>query len=279
MELRALIDFEHKQLSVVKQCDLLGLSRSSLYYQARPEQLKTMMLMRSIDEIYLNCPFFGSRKIVAALNRRGVEVNRKCVQRLMRLMGIEALYSRPRTTIRRIGHKVFPYLLKNLAVLRPNQVWCSDITYIPTALGYIYLVAVIDWYSRYVLAWRLSNTMDATFCVDALCGALDLGCPDIFNTDQGSQFTCGDFIGVLEGKGIKISMDGRGRCYDNIFIERLWRSVKYEEVYLKDYATMDDAEAEISAYMHFYNNERPHQSLDYQTPYEVHHACKTRVLA
>ena len=197
----------------------------------------------------------------------------------MRLMGIEALYSKPKTTIRRIGHKVFPYLLKNLAVVRPNQVWCADITYIPTAVGYMYLVAIIDWHSRYVLAWRLSNTMEATFCIDALEEALALGCPEIFNTDQGSQFTCAAFIGVLEAKGITISMDGRGRCYDNIFIERLWRSVKYEEVYLKDYANADDAETGIAAYMVFYNDERPHQALDYMTPYEVHHACGTRVPA
>jgi len=279
MELRALIDFDHQQIPVSRQCQLLGLGRSTLYYRCKPEQLRVLQLMKLIDEIYLNCPFFGSRKIVIALKRRGIDVNRKCVQRLMRIMGIEAIYSKPKTTIRRHDHRVYPYLLKGVEIVRPCQVWSVDITYLPTALGYVYLVAIIDWYSRYVVSWRLSNTMDSSFCVEALREALEHGSPEIFNSDQGSQFTSSDFVSVLEAKGIKISMDGRGRAYDNIFIERLWRTVKYEEVYLKDYSTMDEAEEQMSLYFQFYNNDRPHQSLDYQTPQEVHYACTKSIPA
>jgi putative transposase len=279
MELRALIDFDHSQIAVRRQCELLGLNRSTLYYQAKPEELRILQLMKEIDEIYLNCPFFGSRKIVIALKRRGVEVNRKCVQRLMRLMGIEAIYSKPKTSLRRQDHKVYPYLLKGVQIVRPYQVWSVDITYLPTALGYVYLVAIIDWYSRYVVSWRLSNTMDSSFCVEALQEALERGKPEIFNSDQGSQFTSSDFVGILGFQGVKISMDGRGRAYDNIFTERLWRSVKYEEVYLKDYATMEEAYEQISRYFEFYNLERPHQSLDYQTPQEVHYACVKTISA
>jgi putative transposase len=279
MELRAMVDFDHDQIAVSRQCELLGLNRSTLYYRAKPEDLRILYLMKQIDEIYLNCPFFGSRKIVIALKRRGVDVNRKCVQRLMRLMGIEAIYSKPKTSIRRHDHRVYPYLLKGVEIVRPCQVWSVDITYLPTALGYVYLVAIIDWYSRYVISWRLSNSMDSSFCVDALSEALEYGRPEIFNSDQGSQFTSSDFVGVLETHGIKISMDGRGRAYDNIFIERLWRSVKYEEVYLKDYATMREADEGISSYFQFYNNERPHQSLNYQTPKEVHHGCANPIPA
>ncbi|HLC15939.1 MAG TPA: IS3 family transposase [Thermodesulfovibrionia bacterium] len=233
---RAMIELNHEQLSIRRQCDLLGLNRASLYYQPVPESKENLHLMRLIDEQYLKTPFFGSRRMTAWLAWEGYFVNRKRVQRLMRLMGIEAVYSRPHTSKANPSHKVYPYLLRDLDIVRPNQVWSTDITYIPMPRGYMYLVAIIDWYSRYVLSWKLSNTMDVGFCLDALEEALKLGKPTIFNSDQGSQFTSLEFTGRLEAEEIAISMDGRGRALDNIFVERLWRSVKYEDIYILEFS-------------------------------------------
>ncbi len=222
--------------------------------------------MRQIDELYLKCPFYGSRKFAELLG-----VNRKRVQRLMRTMGIEAIYPKKRTTWPGAGHKIYPYLLRNVTVIRPDQVWSTDITYVPMRHGFLYLVAVMDWYSRYVLSWRLSNTLSGAFCLEALEEALADGRPEVFNSDQGSQFTASAFTERLEACGVAVSMDGRGRALDNVFIERLWRSVKYEEVYLKEYATAWDAEASLGSYFRFYSHERIHQSLGYRTPAEVYH--------
>lgn len=222
--------------------------------------------MRHIDELYLKCPFFGSRKFAQLLG-----VNRKRIQRLMRTMGIEAIYPKKRTTWPGAGHKIYPYLLRDVAVLRPDQVWSTDITYVPLRHGFLYLVAVMDWYSRHVLSWRLSNTLSGAFCLEALDEALADGRPEVFNSDQGSQFTASAFTGRLESCGIAVSMDGRGRALDNVFIERLWRSVKHEEVYLKDYSTAWDAERSLGSYFRFYSHERIHQSLGYRTPASVYY--------
>lgn len=226
--------------------------------------------MKLIDRLYLATPFYGARKIAACLKSQGYPVNRKRVRRLMQLMGIRAIYRRPKTSQPAPGHKVYPYLLKDLEITRPNRVWAADITYIPMAHGFLYLVAIIDWYSRYVISWRLSNTLDADFCVAVLEEALSKGTPEIFNTDQGSQFTGKAFTGLLEQHGIKISMDGKGRYNDNLFIERLWRTVKYEEVYLKAYEDGREARISLGEYFRFYNTSRPHQSLGYRTPAEVY---------
>ena len=228
------------------------------------------MLMKLIDRQYLVTPFYGSRKMAAWLKGQGHKVNRKRIRRLMHIMGIKAIYRRPRTTKPAPGHKLYPYLLSSMEITRPNQVWAADITYIPMARGFLYLVAIIDWYSRYVLSWRLSNTLDVTFCVEALQEALKKGRPEIFNTDQGSQFTSTDFTKVLLDAGVQISMDGKGRVFDNIFIERLWRTVKVEEVYMRDYQTVDEARYYLGRYFEFYNNERLHQALGYRTPAEVY---------
>jgi len=229
--------------------------------------------MTEIDRIYTNSPYFGSRRIKEALHRVGFSVNRKRVSRLMKLMGIEALYPKPRLSKSDKNNPKYPYLLRDLSVTRPNQVWCADITYIPTSHGFAYLVAIMDWHSRYVLSWELSNSLESSFCVKALERALmKYGMPEIFNSDQGSQFTDGAFTAVLESQGIRISMDGRGRCMDNIFIERLWRSVKYEEVYLKEYKTLSEARTGLAEYFQSYNKTRPHQSLEYATPSEVYFA-------
>jgi len=266
----ARIDRDHPSLSVVRQCALLDVARSSVYYLPVPVNPADLMLMRLIDEQYLRTPFYGSRKMVTMLRRKGHAVNRKRVQRLMRLMGIEAIYQKPNTSKKHPEHEIFPYLLRDLTIERVNQVWCADITYIPMAKGFVYLVAIMDWVSRRVLAWRVSITMEADFCVEALEEALArYGCPEIFNTDQGSQFTGFDFTGVLKRESIKISMDGKGRFMDNIFIERLWRSLKYEEVFTKAYATVGEARAGIGGYLVLYNDERPHQALGYHTPREV----------
>lgn len=227
--------------------------------------------MRLIDEQYLATPYFGSRRMTKHLVRAGHPVNRKRVQRLMRLMGLEGLFPGRKTTIPAAGHKVYPYLLRGLTIDRANQVWCSDITYVPLRCGFLYLVAVMDWFSRHVLAWRLSNTLDAMFCVEAVEAALAHGRPTIFNTDQGAQFTSEAFTSVLLHNCVAISMDGRGRAMDNVFIERLWRSVKYEEIYLKDYATAADVEEGLTSWFEFYTHRRPHQALGYRTPYEVFH--------
>ena len=259
----------HPDLSLACQCALLGISRSSLYYQPTQAKVKDLELMTLMDRQYLKTPFYGSRRMSVWLRREGYLVNRKRVRRLMRVMEIEAIYRRPNTSRPSPENKVYPYLLRGLEVSGVNQVWMADITYIPMARGFLYLVAIMDWYSRYVLAWRLSNTLDADFCVDALEEALRQGKPEIFNTDQGSQFTSEAFTSMLLEHGIRISMDGKGRYMDNIFVERLWRSVKYEEVYLKAYQNVPEARAGIGAYLRFYNHERPHQALGYQTPQEI----------
>jgi putative transposase len=246
------------------------LNRSTLYYQRAGVSAENLELMRLIDQQYLRTPFYGSRRMAAYLRSKGHDVNRKRAQRLMREMGLQALYPKPHTSLQNKQHKVYPYLLRGLSVVQPNQVWCSDITYIPMHRGYMYLVAVMDWYSRFVLSWRLSNTMDTEFCVAALGDALRTGKPTIFNTDQGSQFTAREFTANLEAAEIQISMDGRGRALDNIFIERLWRSVKYEDIYLKDYETPMNLCQGLVRYFEFYNYERFHQSLGYLTPAMVH---------
>ena len=249
----------------MRQCQLAQLSRSSWYYRPVGETVENLALMRQIDEQYLETPFYGSRKLADVLG-----VNRKRVRRLMRIMGLEAIYPKRRLTQPGAGHKIYPYLLRNVEVLRPDQVWSTDITYIPLRHGFLYLVAVLDWFSRYVLAWRLSNTLTGTFCLEALDEALGYGQPEIFNSDQGAQFTAAAFTARLESAGVAISMDGRGRALDNVFVERLWRSVKYEEVYLKDYRDGWEAEASLMRYFRFYCDERIHQALDYRTPLEVY---------
>jgi putative transposase len=258
-------------MPISRQCEILELSRSSVYYRAVPIPEADLALMRRIDEIHLKLPFFGSRRIRDRLQREGYTVNRKKVQRLMHLMGISALYPKRRTSLPDQGHRVYPYLLRDMTIERPNQVWCSDICYIPMARGFLYLVAIMDWYSRKVLSWRLSNTLDTQFCVDALEQALRrYGTPEIFNTDQGAQFTSDSFTKVLQDAGVRISMDGKGRWIDNVFIERLWRSLKYEEVYLKAYETVAEAIRGIGDYFDLYNEERPHQALARLTPNEVY---------
>jgi putative transposase len=243
----------------------VGLARSSCYYEAKGENAANLALMRKIDEVYTRWPFYGSRRIADEL-----AVSRGRVQRLMRLMGIEAIYPKRRTTWPGAGHQIYPYLLRNVEVTRVNQVWSSDITYVPLARGWVYLVAVMDWFSRKVLSWRLSNTLDGSFCLAALDEALWQQRPEVFNTDQGSQFTAQAYTSRLEAAGVAISMDGRGRALDNVFIERLWRSVKYEEVYLQDYASVREAETSLRSYFAFYNDRRRHQSLDYRTPAAVY---------
>ena len=257
-------------MSVRRQCVLLGLARSTLYDVRCAETAEDLGWMRLIDEQYLATPFYGSRKITEALMRQGHAVNRKRVQRLMRLMGIEAIYPRKKTTFPAVGHKIYPYLLRGVKIDRVNQVWSTDITYVPMRQGFMYLVAVMDWHSRYLLSWRLSNSLDGDFCLEALEEALSMGCPEVFNTDQGSQFTSLAFTGRLALAGVAISMDGRGRALDNVFIERLWRTVKYENIYLKEYATVDDLMKGLGEYLAFYDSVRLHQSLDYKTPWEVY---------
>jgi putative transposase len=266
---RTMIDRQHRQLSLVRQCTLLDISRASVYYQPAPPSAEDLELMALMDRQYLKTPFYGSRRMQAWLQGQGHPAGRNKVRRLMRLMGLEAIYRRPNTSKPTPGHRVYPYLLKGVEINRVNQVWCADITYIPMAQGFLYLVAIMDWHSRYVLAWRLSNTMDVDFCVQALDQALSRGQPEIFNTDQGSQFTSEAFTGLLLKQGIQVSMDGKGRYLDNIFVERLWRSVKYEEVYLKAYQNGTEARQGIDAYLDFYNQERPHQALGYRTPAEM----------
>jgi len=266
----AMIDRTDDRVSLVRQCRLVGISRSSLYYQLKAPGTPTLELMRRIDEQYLKTPFYGSRKMTVWLREQGYAVGRDRVRRLMRLLGLEAVYQKPRTSKPAAGHKTYPYLLRDLVIDRSNQVWCTDVTYIPMAKGFLYLVAVMDWFSRYVLSWRLSTSLHADFCVDALEEALDCyGKPEIFNTDQGAQFTSEAFTTVLLDAKITISMDGKGRCMDNIFIERLWRSLKYEEVYLHAYDTVADAKAGIGSWISFYNVSRPHQALGYRTPTEI----------
>lgn len=270
-ERKAMIVPDRPGLSLSRQCRLLSISRSSFYYTPRGESPENLVLMRRIDEMFLRYPFFGSRQMVRQLRRDGVRAGRHRVRRLMRLMGLEAIYQAPKTSAPHPAHRIYPYLLRNVAVDRPDHVWCADITYIPVRRGFLYLVAIMDWATRHVLAWRLSNTMDARFCIEALNEALaEYGKPEIFNTDQGSQFTSLDFIGVLKDATIAISMDGRGRCMDNIFIERLWRSLKYEAVYLHEMTDGFAAERIIGEWIAFYNTERPHSALDGATPAEAY---------
>jgi putative transposase len=275
---REVVDRSHPSLSIKRQCRLLDISRSGLYYQPKGITEDDLIHMKLIDRQYLATPFYGARKIAAWLKSQGQLVNRKRVRRLMLLMGLKAIYRRPKTSKPAPGHKVYPYLLSGMEITRPDQVWSADITYIPMTRGFLYLVAIIDWYSRYVLAWRLSNTLDAGFCVEALEEALRKGKPDIFNTDQGAQFTGEAFTGLLEQHGVRISMDGKGSYNDNLFIERLWRTVKYEEVYLKAYQDGREARIGIGNYFRFYNTERPHQTHGYRTPTEVYSAITVEAI-
>ena len=265
-----MIEPEHPNLSIRRQCQLVGLNRSTLYYRPAGESDLNLHLMRLIDKQYTKTPFYGWPRMTAYLRRQGYAINHKRVRRLMSTMGLQAIYPKPRTSKAARGHKVYPYLLRKRRITRPNQVWSADITYIPMLRGFMYLVAVIDWYSRYVLAWELSNTLDGRFCLEALERALAQGEPDIFNTDQGAQFTALAFTSRLEAADIRISMDGRGRALDNVFVERLWRTVKYEHVYLHEYKRVPELEKGLYEYFSFYNHERLHQSLSYQTPVEVH---------
>jgi putative transposase len=267
--MRALVDWGHPEISIRRQCELLGVNRSGLYYEPTGESEENLLLMRLLDEQFTRTPFYGSRKIREWLVAQGHAVNRKRISRLMEVMGLETVYPKPKLSQPGDGHRIYPYLLRGTAVERVNQVWSTDITYIRMAQGFVYLVAVMDWFSRFVLSWALSVTMDVDFCLEALKRALRRGRPEIFNSDQGSQFTSERFTGELTGREIAISMDGRGRCMDNIFVERLWRSLKYEEVYLKDYRSVREASASIARYFQFYNHERLHQSLDYRTPASV----------
>ena len=270
-----MIDPNHKHLSIAQQCELINLPRSSFYRESKfaKETPENLALMRLIDEEFMRHPFLGTRRMRHYLRRSGYHVNRKRVQRLMRQMGLASLLPKPNTSIGNKKHNVYPYLLRNLVIDKPNQVWCTDITYIRLKSGFVYLVAVMDWHSRKVLSWEVSNTMDNDFCISSLERAIRIyGKPEIFNTDQGSQFTSEAFTDVLKDSGIKISMDGKGRWMDNVFIERLWRSVKYEDVYLNEYASADTLRRGLNKYFQYYNNERTHQALDDMTPAEIYNA-------
>ena len=269
---RLAVDPDHKKIPIVRQCELLDLARSSLYYTPCRDTDYNEQLMRLLDEQYMKTPCYGVDKMTAWLRREGYLVNPKRTRRLLRLMGIEAIYPHAKRNLSEPNkeHKIFPYLLRGVIVDQVNQVWSTDITYIRMHQGWVYLTAVIDWYSRYVLSWKVSVTLEPSFCIEALKRALDEGTPNIFNTDQGRQFTCNDFTSVLLDRGIQVSMDGRGRYLDNIFVERLWRTVKVEEVYLRDYDTVTEAVYYLGRYFEFYNYERLHESLGYQTPAEVY---------
>ena len=265
-----MINREH-DMSITRQAKALGISRSSVYYKSRPVSAEDLALMRRIDELHLDYPFAGSRMLQALLKREGRSIGRRHVTSLMRKMGLEAIYRRPNTSRPAPGHKIYPYLLRTMKVENPNQAWAMDITYVPMAKGFVYLAAVVDWFSRRVLSWRLSITMETDFCIEAVEEALmKYGKPEIFNTDQGSQFTSAEFTGLLKTHDIKISMDGKGAWRDNVFVERLWRSIKYEEIYLHAYASVKDARVAIGRYLAFYNGLRPHSSLDRQTPDEAY---------
>jgi putative transposase len=265
-----MIETGHPQFSVRRQCTLLGIARSGLYYEPVGTSQEDLELMRLLDEQYTRTPFYGARRMTRWLHSLGYSVDVKRVRRLLRLMGLEAIYPKPRLSFNGTEHRKFPYLLGGLDIGRPNQVWGSDITYVRLKHGFAYLVAIMDWFSRYVLSWALSNTLEADFCVSALDAALCIARPEISNTDQGTQFTSDDFIGKLEKAGVRVSMDGRGRFLDNIFVERLWRTVKYEDIYLHDYETVADARTGLGRYFSFYNGERFHESLAYRTPAEVY---------
>lgn len=275
---RELVEADHPRLSITRQCELVSISRSSYYGPAKGEPAANLELMRLIDEQFLETPWYGSRQMTRHLRRHGHQVNRKRVRRLMVRMGLQAIYQRPKTTVPHPEHKIWPYLLRDLTIDRPDQVWCSDITYIPMRRGFLYLVAVMDWATRKVLSWRLSNTMDVEFCIEAVEEAMThYGRPDIFNTDQGSQFTSPRFTGLLTAAGIRVSMDGRGRWMDNVFIERLWRSMKYECVYLHAFETGSEARAGIGRWIDYYNDERPHSALGGRTPAEVYEGTLDRI--
>jgi putative transposase len=263
-------------LSIERQCALLGLSRSSYYYKPVPESEENLRLMRRIDEHYLERPCEGSRRLTLWLNNHGEEVNRKRVQRLMRLMGLEAIYPKRRLSTPDRQHKVFPYLLRDIKIERPNQAWGTDITYVPLKHGFMYLAAVLDWYSRYVIAWRLSNTLDGEFCLEMLEEALSTGKPEVFNTDQGVQFTASAWTSRLERAGVAVSMDGKGRWADNVFVERLWRTVKYEDIYVKGYELVPQLQTGLKAFFGYYNEERYHQALGYRTPAQVYREDRQR---
>lgn len=269
-----MIERSRPDVSITRQCQLVQVSRSSVYYVAKPITTEELELRRSIDEIYLQHPFMGSRQIARTLGRKGVRVNRKRVQRLMRAMGLQAIAPGPHTSIPRADHKKYPYLLRGLDVNLPNQVWASDITYIPMARGFLFLVAIMDWHSRRVLSWRLSNTLESSFCLDALEEAIKIhGVPEIFNTDQGAQYTSELWIQACESRGIRVSMDGKGRALDNVFIERLWRTLKYEQIYPTPAENGHQLEEQLRAYFTWYNDERPHSSLGDSTPREAHSGC------
>lgn len=269
---RLWIDYNHPEVSIKRQCELLEIARSSYYYNPKGESEQNLRLMRLIDEEFTEHPFYGTRRMTAFLRHKGENVNRKRVRRLMRKMDLEAVYTKPRLSKSHPEHRIYPYLLKGLEINKPNQVWCTDITYIRLTHGFVYLVAIMDWYSRYVISWELSTSLEADFCVLALERALEKDKPEIFNSDQGSQFTSMAFTKVLKSNDIKISMDGRGRVFDNIFIERLWRSLKYEKVYLSEWKKVVEARNGIREYFNFYNYKRPHQGLKDKRPFEIHSA-------
>lgn len=272
-----LIESQHKKISLSRQCALIGLARSSLYYESRADRTHDEVLMRRIDEIYTQAPFYGIRRIKAQLVTQGYEVNVKRIRRLMRQMGLEAIYPKRRKILSGSGSRRFPYLLRDVEIALPNQVWGADITYIRMRTGFLYLMAIMDWFSRYVLSWEISSTLDHCFCVEALERALRINRPQIFNTDQGVQFTSEAFIEKLQEHDIAISMDGQGRVFDNIFVERLWRSVKYEEVYLNEYGNRSDAVTGLGRYFEFYNQRRLHQALNYLTPASIYGESKKRL--
>jgi putative transposase len=275
-----MIEENHPLLSLVRQCKLLSIARSSYYYRPTSDSELNLELMRLIDAQYLKTPWYGSRQMRRYLRRQGHKVNRKRIRRLMRKMGMVAVAPAPNTSRRHPQHRVYPYLLRGLAITQPDQVWCADVTYIPMAHGFLYLVAIMDWATRRILSWQLSNTLEADFCVEALCEAIEqYGCPSIFNTDQGSQFTSADWIDELRANDIDISMDGKGRWMDNVFIERLWRSLKYECVYLNAFDNMKDAKKQLKTWIDYYNHERPHSSLKDQTPNEVYEGIRLPSLA
>lgn len=265
-----MIEQEHKKITISRQCELLELPRASYYYESTRDDSYNELIMNLIDEQFTKAPFYGVSRITESLIKKGHQVNRKRIRRLMRKMGLEAIYPKKNLSKAHPDHKKYPYLLKDVIIDRPDQAWGVDITYIRLQHGFVYLVAIMDWHSRYVLAWEISTTMDIAFCIRTLEKALKISKPEIFNSDQGSQFTSNDFTGILETEGISISMDGRGRAYDNIFVERLWRSVKYEEVYLHQYLTVSEARKSLNKYFTFYNTERIHEALGYKTPHEIY---------
>ena len=261
-----MVDSRTRALPLAEQCRLLSIPHSTFYYRLQGESSENLKIMSLIDKEYTKTPFYGSRRLAVVLNQHGHAVNRKRMQRLMRIMGIEAIYPKPKLSLSAKDHKIYPYLLRGVTVERKNHVWSTDFSYVPMQGGFMYFAAVIDWATRYVLSWRISNTMDPSFCIESTREALKSSRPEIFNTDQGSQSTCNTFLSVFEGLNVAISMDGRGRALDNVFVERLWRTVKYEDLYLKDYADGWKPQGGLEKYFQFYNHERPHQALDYQTP-------------